>query len=161
LHLPDWVPFGLQPLAAVDSDGSRATAAVGVRWGGWPPAVATDVGQPGPGPGQVTFVVQPRNRSDYVLEHVMVVMQDPQASTLVGSSPEGQHRDGTLTWQIPVMDRGQFGPFRATYQTSSAIVSHAWLEFRHRHERGCTGDPCLPAFISVSTADSLQVAPAQ
>jgi hypothetical protein len=134
---------------------------LGVRWGGWPPAVATDVGQPGPGPDQVTFVVQPRNRSDYVLEHVRVVMKDPDGSALVGSSPTAEHKDGTLAWVIPVMDRGQFGPFRATYQTNGAVVSHSWLEFRHRHERGCSGDTCLPAFISVSTADSKPVAPVQ
>jgi methionine-rich copper-binding protein CopC len=161
LAVPDSVPFGIQTVSAVDGNGRRAMAALQVRWGGWPPAVASDVGQPGPGPGQVTFMLQVRNRSDYVLEHVSVVLQDPDGSTLVASNPDAQHHDGTLTWEIPVMDRGQFGPFQATYQTSAAVVSHSWLEFRHRHARGCAGDQCLPAFISVSTADSSTIAPAQ
>jgi hypothetical protein len=39
-----------------------------------------------------------------------------------------------------------------------AVVSHTWMEFRHRRERGCADD-CVPAFISSSVAESTPVAP--
>jgi hypothetical protein len=60
-----------------------------------------------------------------------------------------------------VLDRGSVGPFHATYRTEHPIVGHAWLEFRHRHVRGCSGVDCLPAFISNSAAESPPTAPAE
>jgi methionine-rich copper-binding protein CopC len=158
--VPASVPFGLQPVSAVDGGGRVARASVQVRWGGWPPIVAVDVGQPGPDRGEVTFTLQVRNRSDYLLEHIRVVLQDPSGSVLVGADPAPRREDGTLVWDIPLMDRGVVGPFRATYRTTTALISHAWLDYRHRHARGCSGDECLPAFISESSAESLPVAPA-
>jgi hypothetical protein len=160
--LPDSVPFGMQPITAADTDGHNATGAVQVHWGGWPPAVATNTGQPGPGPGEITFTLAVRNRSDYVLEHVQVVMKDPDAATLVVADPGAQRQEDTMVWQIPVMPRGTYGPYHATYRADTGTVSHAWLLFRHRHARGCAGgSTCVPAFISESTADSAGVAPAQ
>jgi len=39
-RVPAGVPFGMQPVSAVDAWGESATAALQVRWGGWPPLVA-------------------------------------------------------------------------------------------------------------------------
>ncbi len=160
VRVPASVPFGVQPLAATDAAGRMAVGSVEVRWGGWPPAVATNIGQPGPGSGEFSFTLNVRNRSDYTLEHVRVVMQDPEGSSVVSATPEAQREGSTLVWLVPVMPRGPAGPFQVTYAASAPAVSHAWLEFRHRLPRGCTGDDCLPAFISVSTADSEEIAPA-
>ncbi|HEX8966592.1 MAG TPA: copper resistance protein CopC [Chloroflexota bacterium] len=159
LRVPASVPFGIQPLSAVDSTGRKAITALQVRWGGWPPLVATSQGQPGPDAGEVTFTLKVRNRSDYLLEHVRMVMRDPDGAALVAADPSAHREAGTLVWDLPVMDRGVVGPFRATYRTAAAVVSHTWLEFRHRRAGGCTADACLPAFISNSVADSTQVAP--
>jgi methionine-rich copper-binding protein CopC len=159
-RVPDSVPFGVQPVVAVDGQGREASGAVMVRWGGWPPVGVSNVAQPGPSAGDVSFTLNVRNRSDYVVEHLRLVMQDPDGGVLVGAFPGPQRQGSTLVWEIPVMDRGVLGPFRATYRTPSAAVGHAWLEFRHRHASGCTRDECLPAFISESTADSALVAPA-
>ena len=159
--LPDSVPLGTQPVTAVDGEGRAATTVVQVHWGGWPPAVATDVGEPGPEPGEVTFTLSVRNRSDYMLEHVQLVIQDPPGATLVSADPSPTLQVGALAWQIPVMDRGVSSPFHATYRTAEAVVSHAWLEFRHRHSSACGRDDCMPAFISESTSESLLVAPAE
>src|SRR5436309_7562617 len=46
-RVPENVPFGEQPVSATDMCGAAATAALEVRWGGWPPLVAFDVGQIG------------------------------------------------------------------------------------------------------------------
>ncbi len=158
-RVPASVPLGMQPVSAVDRQGRAATGAVQVRWGGWPPVVATNVGQPGPDAGEVTFTLNVRNRSDYMLEHVRLVMHDPEGASLVGADPGPQRQAGTLVWEIPVMDRGVVGPYRATYRANSTLVGHAWLEFRHRHLSGCSRDDCLPAFISESSSDSPPVAP--
>jgi hypothetical protein len=96
-----------------------------------------------------------------VLEHVRVVMHDPDGAQLVSSEPRAQRENSELVWEVAVMDRGTFGPFHATYNAYQPVVSHAWLAFRHRHAPGCTGGECLPAFISESTADSELVRPAQ
>lgn len=159
-RVPAGVPFGMQAVTAIDGEGRTAMAALDVRWGGWPPAVATNTGQPGQQHGQVSFTLDVRNVSDYVLEHVRVVMQDPENGTLVTADPGAQRENGTLVWIVPVMDRGPFGPFHATYLADQPVVSHAWLEYRHRHARGCSGVDCLPAFMSVSTADSQPTSPA-
>jgi methionine-rich copper-binding protein CopC len=160
--LPDTVPYGLQPITVLDTNGAEAMASIQVKWGGWPPVVPIDTGQPGPAPGEVTFTMSLRNRSDYVLEHVEAVMQDPEGATLVGTQPAGAERqDDTVTWQIPVMQRGVAGPYQATYRVNSAVVSHSWLHFRHRRPRGCVGVDCLPAFVSDSTANSERVGPAE
>jgi methionine-rich copper-binding protein CopC len=160
VRVPPAVPFGIQPLTAVDGEGRRATVGLEVRWGGWPPAVATDLGQPGPRPGEVSFTLNVRNRSDYMLEHVQVVMQDPEGASLVSADAGAQRENGTLVWEIPTLDRGAFGPFHATYRSDTPVTSHSWIEFRHRYPRGCTGDACLPAFISRSVSDSSPTAPA-
>jgi methionine-rich copper-binding protein CopC len=160
-RVPASVPLGMQPVVATDAEGRRAVGSVEVHWGGWPPVVAYVVGQPGPDPGEVTFTLTARNLSDYVLEHMRVLLQDPRAGVLVSADPSAQRHDGSLEWDIAVVSRGEFGPYHATYRTSDAVVGHAWLEYRHRAERGCTaGRDCLPAFISSSTADSTRVQPA-
>jgi methionine-rich copper-binding protein CopC len=159
-RVPQNVPFGEQPVMATDMCGAVATAALQVRWGGWPPLVAFDVGQPGPAPGEVTFWVTLRNRSDYVLERVRVVLPDPQGASFVSADPPPQRNDQTITWVIPTMDRGVLGPFRVTYRVAGTVNSHAWLEFRHRRPHGCSGDDCLPAFVSETTSESTPVAAA-
>lgn len=152
------IPFGVQPLTATDSQGHTASTAVEVRWGGWPPAVPIDVGAPGPGPGQVTFTVHVRNRSDYVLEHITLVLKDPPGAELIGTDASARREDHAMVWDIPTLPRGLAGPFNATYTASGAVASQAWMEFRHRPARGCTHN-CPPAFISNSATESLPVAP--
>jgi methionine-rich copper-binding protein CopC len=159
-RVPQTVPFGEQPVVATGMCGAAATAALQVRWGGWPPLVAFDVGQPGPAPGEVTFWVTLRNRSDYVLEHVRVVLPDPQGASFVSADPAPEHQDQTVTWQIPTIDRGVRGPFRATYRVTGPVTSHVWIEFRHRRLHGCSDDDCLPAFVSETASESMPVSAA-
>jgi methionine-rich copper-binding protein CopC len=170
VRIPPGVPFGVQPVAAIDASGGLATAALQVRWGGWPPVVAYTAGQAGPGPGEVTFSISLRNRSDFLLERVRVVMDDPisDATSFVAAGPgagpgPGQRSvrlERTVVWEIPMLDRGVVGPFRATYRVTGAVASHTRIEFRHRRPRGCTTDDCPPAFISETTSDSTPVSPA-
>jgi methionine-rich copper-binding protein CopC len=156
-RVPRGVPFGMQPIVATDSEGASATAGLQVRWGGWPPVVAYTSGVPGPGAGEVTLSLSVRNRSDYMLEKVRVVLSDP--GELTGFQPDGSHRDGAVVWDIGTLDRGVVGPLRATYRVGGPVVSHARIEFRHRKPRGCTGDECLPAFVSETSSDSTPIAP--
>jgi hypothetical protein len=104
----------------------------------------------------VTFAVSVRNRSDYLLEQVRVVLDDPAPgqSSFVGAEPNADRQPGAVTWTIPVLYRGVAGPFRATFGVSGAVASHARIEFRHRRPRGCTTDDCPPAFVSETTSDS-------
>jgi len=162
VRIPPQVPFGTQPVSATDGGGAVATTALQVRWGGWPPLVAFTVGQPGPSPGEVTFSVSVGNRSDYLLERVRVVLDDPDPGnpTFVSAAPSPVRQQQALMWEIPVLDRGVAGPFQATYRATAAVASHARIEFRHRRPRGCTADDCPPAFISETTSDSTPVSPA-
>jgi methionine-rich copper-binding protein CopC len=155
-HVPPNVPYGLQRVSAFDGSSRVATTSVQVQWGGWPPLVGSNVGKPGPDSGEVTFTINVRNRSDYVLEHVRVVVPDPERAQVVSADPAAQHEGARLEWVLPVVDRGLATPLHVTYRTDHAVVSHAWFEFRHREQRGCGGD-CLPAFISSSVADSVPV----
>jgi methionine-rich copper-binding protein CopC len=159
-RVPAGVPFGMQPVSAVDAWGDSATAALQVRWGGWPPLVAYTVGQPGPGASEVTFTVGVRNRSDYVLERVRIYFDDPAGASFVAAQPSPLRFDGSLVWDVPSVDRGVVGPFRATYRVTGAVASHARIEFRHRRPSGCAGEDCLPAFISETSSDSAPVFPA-
>src|SRR5260370_25375578 len=100
-RVPENVPFGEQPVNATDMCGAAATAALQVRWGGWPPLVAFDVGQPGSAPGEVTFSVTLRNRSDYVLERARVVLPDPQEAGFVSADPVPKPQAKTITSEMP------------------------------------------------------------
>jgi hypothetical protein len=159
VRLPPTVPYGLQQISGFDGNRRAAVASVQVQWGGWPPVVGTSSGEPGPDRDEVTFTVNLRNRSDYVLEHVRVVLPDPQASQVVSADGDAQHEDAALVWEIPVMDRGLARPLHVTYRTEHAVTAHASVEFRHRRQRGCLRDDCLPAFISTSVVDLEQIAP--
>jgi len=159
-HVPAGEPYGVQRISAFEGNHRAATGSVQVHWGGWPPLVGSSVGQPGPAAGEVTFTLSLFNRSDYVLEHVRVVMKDPDDSSVVEADPGAQREDGATVWEIPMLDRGAYGPLRVTYTSAHAVVSHTWFEFRHRRERGCEGSECQPAFISSSVADSIPVPPA-
>jgi hypothetical protein len=159
-NVPPGVAFGVQPISAMDVWGDSATAALQVRWGGWPPLMAFTVGIPGPRSGEATFSLSVRNRSDYVLEHVLVVLSDPDGSTFAAAEPAATRQDRAIVWEIPTIDRGVVGPFRATFRVTGPVSTHARIEFRHRRPSGCTGDDCLPAFISETTSDSTPVYPA-
>jgi methionine-rich copper-binding protein CopC len=153
------VAFGQQPVSATDYCGAAATTGVQVRWGAWPPLVASDVGQPGPGAGEVTFSVNLRNRSDYLLERVRVVLDDPPGASLVAADAGTTRQDRSVFWEIAMVDRGRVGPFRVTYRVTDPVVSHARIEFRHRRPYGC-GDDCPPAFVTETTSESTLVFPA-
>jgi methionine-rich copper-binding protein CopC len=159
-RVPEAVPLGMQPVVAVDDAGRVASTALEVRWGGWPPVVATNVGAPGPLPGQLSITLSVRNLSDYTLEHVLVILQDPDGASPVSADSAARREGNTLVWELPVLDRGPAGPFHATYRAEHPAVSHAWIDYRHRQQRGCSEDRCLPAFLSNSVADSALVAPA-
>jgi methionine-rich copper-binding protein CopC len=159
-HVPSSVPYGLQRVSALLAGERIATASVQVQWGGWPPLVGSNVGQPGPEPGEVTFTIDVANRSDYVLEHVRVVLAQPERAQMVSADGDAQVEGSSVEWDLPVMDRGAVQPMHVTYRTDHVVSSHAWIEFRHRRQRGCWQGDCLPAFISNSVADSVPVAPA-
>jgi methionine-rich copper-binding protein CopC len=158
--IPPGVPFGLQPVTAADASGAAGSEAVQVRWGGWPPLFAFTVGQPGPRPGDVTFSLSVRNRSDYLLERVRVTMADPDGGRFVAAEPATHRDEQAVVWDIPSVDRGVVGPFRATYRVSAAVAMHARVEFRHRRPHGCNGEECLPAFVSETSSESTLVYPA-
>jgi hypothetical protein len=158
-RLPETVPYGVQPLRAADASGHVGAASVHVRWGGWPPLVAMDVGQPGPDHGQVTFEVSMLNRSDFLLEDVRLTLVHPDAATFLDAEPAPERSDGNLSWRVSVMDRGRVGPFRATFATREPLVSHVSMTYRHRHSLGCARDGCMPAFMSNSAAESAATAP--
>jgi methionine-rich copper-binding protein CopC len=160
VRIPPGVPFGMQPVTAVDASGSVATTALQVRWGGWPPVLAFNTGQPGPGPDEVTFSVSVRNRSDFVLERVRIVLDDPDGASFVAAEPMAERQGQAVRWEIPMLDRGVAGPWRATYRATAATTSHARIEFRHRRPRGCPANDCPPAFVSETTSDSTPVYPA-
>jgi len=158
-RVPRGVPYGLQRISSIQDGRRTAQATVQVQWGGWPPLVASNVGTSGPDEGEVTFTIDVSNRSDYVLEHVRVAAQDPADAEIVSADAGGQHQGSALVWEIPVLDRGPASPLHVTYRTDHTLVSHAALEFRHRRQRGCDVDSCLPAFISDTIADSAPTAP--
>jgi methionine-rich copper-binding protein CopC len=160
-RVPPTVPFGEQPVSATDTCGAAATAALRVRWGGWPPLVAYDVGHSGPGPGEVTFSINLRNRSDYFLERVRIVLADPNGANFVAADPVPKRQDRAIVWEVPTLDRGVLGPFRVTYRVRGTVASKAWIEFRHRRPHGCTGDDCQPAFVSDTISESTPVSPAR
>lgn len=161
-NVPPGVPFGLQPITATDAEGAAATAALQVRWGGWPPLVAFTSGVAGPRSGEATFSVSLRNRSDYVLESVRILMDLPVDATYVSAEPVPTVTHDGLTWDVPLVDRGISGPFRATVRATRSdaqLATHTRIEFRHRRPRNC-GDDCLPAFISETSSDSTPTSPA-
>lgn len=160
-RVPKAVPYGLQRISSIEDGHRTAQATVEVQWGGWPPVVASNVGMSGPDAGEVTFTIEVSNRSDYVLEHVRVAVQDPGDAEIVSADAGAQHQGSTLAWEIPVLDRGPASPLHVTYRTDHTLASHVLLEFRHRRQRGCEPDigTCLPAFISDSRADSAPTAP--
>ena len=158
-RMPNAAAFGMQQIDASDADGRTASTAVQVHWGGWPPVVAYTVGQSGSRPGEVTFAVSVRNRSDYSLERVRVSLPDPAGAAFVAAEPPGQRTADTLTWDIGGLDRGVAGPLRVTYRTSVAVAAHARIEFRHRKARDCRDDECLAVFVSDTTSDSTPVGP--
>jgi methionine-rich copper-binding protein CopC len=158
-RVPPSVAFGVQPISGVDEAGNRATAALKVRWGGWPPVLAWTVGSSGPGPREVTLTVSLRNRSDYVLEALHVSLAVPPSAGFVAAEQGGRFANGVLSWDLDWLDRGVAGPLRATFRTDTPIRSHATIQFRHRRPHGCEDDECLTAFVSETASDSTLVAP--
>jgi hypothetical protein len=158
--VPPGIAFGLQPVTAEDLSGNLASATVQVRWGSWPPVAAFATGQPGPGPGEVTLSVTVKNGSDYLLEHVRVILDDPEGGRFVSAEPRAEGVQQARIWELPTVDRGVVGPLRATYRADGPISAHATVEFRHRRPRGCSGDDCLPAFVSATSSDSTLIYPA-
>ena len=159
LHVPNQVASGVQPVAAVDALGDRATAAVRVVWGGWPPLLAWTTGTAGPQPGDVRLEVMLQNRSDYVLEGVSVEMPVPDGASVVAADQGGHEVQHVLTWDLGWVDRGTAGPLRVTFKTDRPLATHATIHFRHRRPHDCSGDDCLTAFVSQTVSDSAPVAP--
>jgi methionine-rich copper-binding protein CopC len=159
LHVPGQVASGVQPVTAFDAQGDRATAAVHVQWGGWPPLLGWTTGVPGPRPGNVTLEVMLQNRSDYVLEGVSVDMPVPDGASVVAADQGGHEVEHVLTWNLGWLDRGTAGPLRATFQTDRPLTTHATIHFRHRRPHDCSGDECLTAFVSETVSDSAPIAP--
>jgi methionine-rich copper-binding protein CopC len=158
-RIPTGVVSGLQPIEAVDAGGARAQAALQVRWGGWPPLVAWTELRPGPDSNDVSMTISLRNRSDYYLEAVRVVVADPPGASVVTADAGATHANDALSWDLGSVDRGTAGPLHATYRADRPITAHARVEFRHRRPHNCTGDDCLSAFVSETNSESTTVAP--
>ena len=161
VQMPNDVPYGDQPIEAKDSAGARAVADLEVRWGGWPPLRVFTNGEPGPAPGQVTFTVSGRNRSDYTLENLRVLLDIPSGAQVVSASPGARQANGQLIWSLPPVDRATIQPSLATFAVSGPTQTQARLEFAHRRPRGCIGDPCLPAFVDSTVSVSSVISPGQ
>jgi methionine-rich copper-binding protein CopC len=159
-RVPATVAFGVQPVSATDADGNHAIDSVKVRWGGWPPVLAWISGLPGERPGELTFALTLRNRSDYLLEELRVVVPDPDRATFVATDSDARHADGQVVWQIAWLDRGLAGPLHVTYRAEQPTASRATISFRHRRPRGCQDDECLSAFVSETIAESTPIQPA-
>ena len=144
----------------MDAADAVGFAALQVRWGGWPPLIGYTVGQSGPASGEVTFTVSVRNRSDYVLEHVRVVLVDPRGATFVDADAGARHEAGQLVWDVGVLDRGVAGPMSAACRAAGPTHATARIAFRHRRPHDCGGDECLSPFVSETTSESAPVAPA-
>jgi methionine-rich copper-binding protein CopC len=159
LRAPAGVVAGVQPVQAQDEQGHRASAAVRVRWGGWPPLMAWTTGQPGPSPGEVGFHLVLRNRSDYVLEGLRVDLPVPDGAEFVSADHGGQESGRVVTWSIAWLDRGTVGPLEVIFHTTRPLAVHATFQFRHRRPHDCSGDECQSAFVSQTVSDSTPVAP--
>jgi hypothetical protein len=107
----------------------------------------------------VTFSIGLRNRSDYGLERVRVILSDPSDAAIVATDPAGQHVGHETVWDLGMLDRGIGPSLTATFRASGPVATRTRVEFRHRRPRGCVGDECLTAFISETTSDSNSVAP--
>ncbi len=161
VQVPDDVPFGQQPISARDATGGKASTALDVRWGGWPPLRVFTTGTPGPGRGEVTFTVSGRNRSDYVLEGIRVFLLVPPGATPVSASP-GSWMDGDdVVWDAGSVDRTAIAPRTVTLRVTGPVQTRARVEFRHRRPRGCVGDACLPSFVDETVSQSSVVDPGQ
>ncbi|MBV9356331.1 MAG: copper resistance protein CopC [Chloroflexi bacterium] len=161
VQMPNDVPFGDQPIQAKDGSGAGAVADLVVRWGGWPPLRVFTNGEPGPGPGQITFTVSGRNRSDYTLEGLRVLLDVPQGAQVVWASTGATQAGGQLIWSLPPVDRSTIQPSLATFAVAGPMQTQARVEFAHRRPRGCIGDPCLPAFVDSTLSMSSVISPGQ
>ena len=157
--VPPDVPFGWQPVAAADESGARAVVPLEVRWGGWPPLETQVTAQPGPSEGEVTVGVTVRNRSDYVLEAIRVVVAVPDGAAFERAGNGATFADGSVTWTIPWLDRAAWDPLEMRLRADQAVEVQAWVEYRHRRPRGCIGDGCLPAFISNAVSEPARGTP--
>jgi copper resistance protein C len=161
IQVPNDVPFGDQPIAAADDRGARSVADLEVRWGGWPPLRVFTNGEPGPAAGQVTYTVSGRNRSDYTLEGIRVLLDVPAGARLVTASPGATQVGGSLVWSLPSVDRTTIEPRLATFGVDGPTQTQARVEFRHRRPRGCIGDYCLPAFVDATVSKSSVIHPGE
>ena len=159
-RVPEQIAFGVQPVIATDGDQQpQAASAVRVHWGGWPPLAAWTTGTAGPQPGEVTFSISLRNRSDYLLEAVRVELPVPTGTSVVATDGDARLADGVLVWELPSLDRGAAGPLRVILRAPHAVATHATIAFRHRRPHDCSGEECLTAFVSQTVSDSAPVAP--
>jgi methionine-rich copper-binding protein CopC len=157
--VPPDIPFGWQPIAVADASGARATLPLEVRWGGWPPLDAQVAARSGPGDGEVTFRVTVRNRSDYVLEAIQVVVAVPDGAVFERAGAGGAYADGRVTWTIPWLDRSLADPLELRLRADRPVEVQARVDYRHRRPRGCIGDGCLPAFISNAVSEPARGTP--
>src|SRR5919198_1957552 len=148
--VPDDLPLGEQPVLARDNQGAAAASLLRVHWGGWPPLRLTLTRMPGPVPGEVTVQVGGRNRSDYVLRDVRLILLLPAEARLVSANPPGREDNETVVWDpISNLERGPPEPRLAILRTDprAAAEVRVWAEYGHMPEQNPIWGP-LPGFFS-------------
>jgi methionine-rich copper-binding protein CopC len=155
LPVPADLPLGEQPVTARDNNGATAATLLRVHWGGWPPMRLSVNARAGPRPDQVTVDLGGRNRSDYTLRDVRLVLRLPPGASLTSASPGGREDSASVVWDVPgSLERGPLDPRWAILsvdRSDGAPTFGAWAQYGHLPERSpIWGD--LPGFYSSSAS---------
>ena len=132
--VPPDLPLGQQLVLARDNNGAAASALLRVHWGGWPPLRLSLVSRAGPRPGLVTVAIGGRNRSDYVLRDVRIILPLPAGSSLVSATSGGREDNGAVVWDtVSSLERGPLEPRSATLRIDAATPPRlrAWAQYGH------------------------------
>jgi methionine-rich copper-binding protein CopC len=155
LPVPPDLPLGQQPVTARDNNGATAASLLRVHWGGWPPLRLGVAPRPGPAADQVTVDVAARNRSDYTLRDVRLVLHLPPRASLVSASPGGREDNGGVVWDVPgTLERGPLDAHWAIVsldRSAGQPAFSAWAQYGHLPERNAIWGE-LPGFYSSSAS---------
>ena len=160
IPLPPDLPLGEQPVSARDNNGAAAASLLRVHWGGWPPLRLTLATRTGPQPGQLTVELNVRNRSDYTLRDVRLLLRLPPGASLVSASQGGHEDNGNVVWEVPgTLERGPLEARSATLsvpRSGTPPTVGAWAQYGHLPERNALwGD--LPGFYSSAASAEVRV----
>jgi methionine-rich copper-binding protein CopC len=160
LPVPPDLPLGEQAITARDNNGATAARLLRVHWGGWPPLRLTVAARPGPSAGQVTVDVGARNRSDYTLRDVRLVLRLAPGTSVAATSQGGREEAGSVVWDVSgTLERGPLDAHWAILSVSGAgerPTFSAWAQYGHLPERSAIwGD--LPGFYSSAASPEARV----